>query len=490
MSSWTNRIHRDDLAQTVSAFDAARRANEQFRHEHRIVRAGDGEERWISMTGLFHPDDSGGHTRFIGVMLDITDRRRADAERNDLLERESSARRAAEEAARLKDQFLATLSHELRTPMSAVLGWLHLLRSGKLEPDQRSKALETIERNARLQNQLINDLLDVSRIITGQLRVERDRIYPAVILESAIQSVRPQATAHNVAIELGLPADLQLVWGDPTRLQQVVTNLLVNAIKFSRDGGTIEVVMRAARDHVEITITDHGEGIPPDVLPHIFERFRQADGSITREHGGMGLGLAIARHILDLHGGTVTAKSDGRGHGATFTLTLPTLSDARTPPAADSHDEGDAPPIDNCLAGIHVLAVDDDASALAMLSSMLELGGARVTPARNVDEAIARYRTQRDIAVLLSDIGMPRRDGYELIATLRREFGDRADRLSAIAVSGYARDEDQARALRAGFDAHLAKPFGMRTLFELIARLESERRDAPAAPVDPATAKS
>ena len=487
MTGWTNRIHRDDLAATMSAFDAAQRANAQFRQEHRIIRASDGEERWISTTGLFYPDDTGGHNRFIGVMLDVTDRRRADAERNELLERESSARRAAEDAARVKDQFLATLSHELRTPMSAVLGWLHLLRSGKLQPDQRAKALETIERNARLQNQLINDLLDVSRIITGQLRIDRDRIYPSVILESAIQSVRPQASARQITIDVMLPEDLLLVWGDPTRLQQVVTNLLVNAIKFSRENGSIEVVLRSLAKAVQITITDHGEGIAPDALRYIFERFRQADGSITRAHGGMGLGLAIARHILDLHGGTVTATSEGRGRGATFTVTLPALDEPALASAlAQPGDEDVELPLENPLVGIHALTVDDDANSLGMLGSMLELTGARVTPAGSVDEAVALYRAHADVAVLLSDIGMPKRDGYDLIGTLRREFPNRADALIAIAISGYARDEDHARALRAGFDAHLAKPFGMRTLFELIARLVGERREAGAQPEDPA----
>jgi PAS domain S-box-containing protein len=471
----TDRIHPDDAAEMMRRFEAARRDNLPFRHECRILRADDGAERWLAATGQFHVDESGERTRFIGIMLDVTDRRRADVERNDLLQRESAARRAAEDAARLKDQFLATLSHELRTPMSAVLGWLHLLRSGRLKSDQEVQALETIERNARLQNQLINDLLDVSRIITGQLRIERDKTFPSMILESAIDTVEPQASARRVAINLALPPDSVIVWGDPSRLQQVFTNLLVNAIKFSPTDSSIDVTMRCAGDNVEIRFVDHGEGIAAEMLPVIFERFRQADGSITRRHGGMGLGLAIARHILDLHGGSVVAESAGPGQGASFIVTLPRLADTpRAPRSAAAAAQPDA--ADDRLLGIHVLAVDDDANALGMLASMLELGGATVSMASSAADALDTFRQKPDIAVLLSDIGMPDRDGYDLVESLRRDFPDRADGITAVAITGYARDEDHARALRAGFDAHLAKPFGMDELFDAIADLVRERQ--------------
>jgi len=409
-------------------------------------------------------------------MLDITERRRADVERNELLQRESNARRAAEDAARLKDQFLATLSHELRTPMSAVLGWLHLLRSGKLKAEQEAQALETIERNARLQNQLINDLLDVSRIITGQLRIERDKASPAAILESAIDTVRPQASARRVAINVALPAESPVVWGDSSRLQQVFINLLVNAIKFSPGDGAIDVAMDCAGNDVEIRFIDHGDGIAPDMMPVIFERFRQADGSITRKHGGMGLGLAIARHIMDLHGGSVTAESAGLGQGATFTVRLPRLNEAAAMTRSDARQPAAPEASDGRLIGIHVLAVDDDANALGMLASMLELGGATVSKANSAAEAIEQFRRQSDIAVVLSDIGMPDRDGYDLIESLRRDFAERAERVAAVAITGYARDEDHARALHAGFDAHLAKPFGMDELFDAIVGLVRNRQ--------------
>ena len=477
IAQWIERIHPEDRSETLRAFDDARLRQGQFRHEHRIIREADGEERWLAATGLFHADETGQRTRFIGVMLDITEQRRADAERNDLLRRESMARLAAEDAARLKDQFLATLSHELRTPMSSVLGWLHLVRSGRLPPEKHEQALETIERNARLQNQLINDLLDVSRIITGQLRIEPERVVPSAILAAAIDTVRLQASTRQIAIRLSVDDDCAAVWGDPSRLQQVFTNLLVNAIKFSPSESEIDVTLRCTDDRVRITITDCGEGIAPEMLPLIFERFRQVDGSITRRHGGMGLGLAIARHILDLHGGSVVAESPGVGHGATFTVDLPRLSEKGPKDVPAGHiDAAAANATSSPLQGLHALAVDDDPSALAMLVSMLELGGATVSSAQSADEAVVQFRANPAIDVLLSDIGMPGRDGYDLIASLRRDFADRAARVPALALTGYARDEDQVRALHAGYDAHLAKPFGMDALFDVMVRLVRENR--------------
>ena len=476
IQQWKDRIHPDDYPATLRAFEHAHRTQSQFRHEYRIVRAIDGQERWVRSTGLTHADETGARRRFVGVMLDITEEKRADAERNDLLRRESRARLAAEDAARLKDQFLATLSHELRTPMSSVLGWLHLVRSGGLPPEKHAQALETIERNARLQNQLINDLLDVSRIITGQLRIECERIMPSGILTAAIDTVRPQAAARQILVRLSVQDEGAIVWGDPSRMQQVFTNLLVNAIKFSPAGSYIDVALRCTRDRVEVTVTDRGEGIAPDMLPLIFDRFRQADGSITRKHGGMGLGLAIARHILDLHGGSVVAESAGIGHGARFTVVLPRLGATDSTGPAPGRDAIVQPAMRNPLRGLHALAVDDDANALAMLVSILELGGAHVTTARGADEAISKFRGNPAIDVVLSDIGMPGRDGYDLMRSLRSDFGARGSDFAAIALTGYARDEDQVRALHAGYDAHLAKPYAMNALFDLIVQLAPQRQ--------------
>jgi CheY-like chemotaxis protein len=365
------------------------------------------------------------------------------------------------------------MSHELRTPLNAIIGWTSIAQSQWADPATVQRALTVIARNGEQQARLINDLLDVSRIITGRLRLERDHVYPSVVVDAAIESVRPQADARTIDIRADLGNTAITVFGDPMRLQQVVSNLLVNAIKFSPDGGVIDVSMRVHDDTVEIAIADRGEGIAADMLPLIFERFRQADGSITRRHGGMGLGLAIARHILDLHGGTIAAQSGGPGRGATFTITLPAETE-RYQSSANVAEAGEMQP-DNRLAGLHVLAVDDDPNALSMLGSMLELGGARVTTAQSAAAALAAFAANADIATLLSDIGMPVHDGYELVARLRREHPARMTATPAIAVSGYARDEDNARALRAGFDAHIAKPFGMNALFDLIVRLVRER---------------
>ena len=266
------------------------------------------------------------------------------------------------------------------------------------------------------------------------------------------------------------------VVADSTQLQQVFINLLVNAIKFSPGDGAIDVAMDCAGNDVEIRFIDHGDGIAPDMMPVIFERFRQADGSITRKHGGMGLGLAIARHIMDLHGGSVTAESAGLGQGATFTVRLPRLNEAAAMTRSDARQPAAPEASDGRLIGIHVLAVDDDANALGMLASMLELGGATVSKANSAAEAIEQFRRQSDIAVVLSDIGMPDRDGYDLIESLRRDFAERAERVAAVAITGYARDEDHARALHAGFDAHLAKPFGMDELFDAIVGLVRNRQ--------------
>jgi CheY-like chemotaxis protein len=279
-----------------------------------------------------------------------------------------------------------------------------------------------------------------------------------------------------VTVAASLPETAPIVWADPLRLQQVFSNLLVNAVKFSPNGSQIDVTLHSTGDVVEVVFVDRGEGIAPEMLPLIFERFRQVDGSITRKHGGMGLGLAIARHIMHLHGGAVTAASEGLGRGATFTVTLPALAERITAGGVETQADADAPaPPESPLAGIHVLAVDDDRNALGMLASMLELGGAKVSVAPSADAAVASYAGNPDIDVLLSDIGMPGRDGYDLIATLRREFAERTKPLAAIAISGYARDEDHTRALRAGFDAHVAKPFGMKALFDVITRTVHQR---------------
>jgi CheY-like chemotaxis protein len=361
--------------------------------------------------------------------------------------------------------------------MSAVLGWLQLLRSGRLEPAQAQKAMETIENNAQLQNQLINDMLDVSRIVTGNLRFDVERVDVRRVLESTLASVGPAAEEKSIILAAELPPAGVATQGNAARLQQVFTNVIGNAVKFSPPGGRVEVRAAVHGDRLQATISDQGEGIEAAALPYIFDLFRQADGSITRNHGGLGLGLAIARHLLDLHGGTIRGDSAGPGRGATFTIELPIA------PSSAGSENGDERPAQAAargtaaaLAGARILVVDDDLASLEMMQHMLALEGAEVHVAADVDEAFARFAGDEHIEVLISDIGMPHRDGYNLIASLRRDFPERAARLVAIAVSGYARSEDRIRALSAGYSLHVAKPFDVAFLIEAIANL---RRAAP-----------
>jgi PAS domain S-box-containing protein len=466
---WIERIHRDDRPRVEAALQAAIAGGTLFQCEHRILRANDGEERWLAPLGNVQPDAQGRLARVIGVVMDVTPRKRLEARREELLAHESTARSEAETAARLKDQFLATLSHELRTPMSAVLGWLQLLRSGRLDAVQTQHALDTIERNARLQNQLINDMLDVSRIVTGRLRLDFTPLAARPLLESALASVRPLAEAKQLTIDTELPPPGAAVEADGSRMEQVFTNVLANAIKFSQPGGRVKVVCAVKGKVLEVVVSDEGEGIAPEALPHIFELFRQADGSFTRSHGGLGLGLAIVRHLLDLHGGSVRAHSDGPGNGASFVIELPLTSmsardTAQTVP-------GPAPDVHGCpLQGASILVVDDDPGAVEMVRRMLMLEGARVITASGAEEARQAYAHDPGIDIVISDIGMPQRDGYDLIRTLRHEFPGRGAPI-AVAISGYARSEDRERALEAGFDLHVSKPFDMQALSASLAHL-------------------
>jgi PAS domain S-box-containing protein len=465
---WRARIHPEDRSRVEAAVEQAREAHQLLQCEFRVTRADTNEVRWLAMRGNVQPDAYRPGDRLLGVAIDITARKQLDARRESLLEREYMARTQAEEAARVKDQFLATLSHELRTPLSAVLGWMQLLRGGRLDPAQSRKALETIEHNARLQQQLINDMLDVSRIVTGQLRLDLVSVGVRGVLEASVASVRPQADEKDIALSVALPDDTT-VRADAARLQQVFTNLLGNAIKFSPCGSRVELDAQVASGRLQVRVRDEGAGIAPESVPYIFDVFRQADGSITRQHGGLGLGLAIARHILDQHGGSIRAASAGPGRGATFTVDLPLAASPAPEPPQLPHAFPRAAP--QTLAGACVLVVEDDPDSRALLCEMLALEGAAAHAAANADEAMALFRAQPAIDVVLSDIGMPGRDGYELIATLRRDFPERMEKVTALAVSGYARSEDRERSLLAGYHAHIAKPFEVVTLSSTIARL-------------------
>jgi CheY-like chemotaxis protein len=383
--------------------------------------------------------------------------------------------REAQESSRLKDEFLATVSHELRTPLTAILGWAHMLRTGQFNDESARRAFETVERNARAQAQLIDDLLDVSRIVTGKLRIDVRPVDPHSFIEAAVEAVRPGAEAKGVRLQKVLDTGAVSVSGDPVRLQQIVWNLLSNAIKFTPRGGRVQVRLERVNSHVEVAVSDTGSGIPAEFLPHVFDRFRQADQKTTRQHGGMGLGLAIVRHLVELHGGTVRAESAGEGQGAIFTVLLPVA------PVYNAEDEGGRvhPAARNTLPnfdlfdrldGLKILVVDDEPDTRDLLKAGLGQCGAEVTAAASAAEAFeAIEKSAPDL--LISDIGMPGEDGYELMRRVRRLPPEAGGRVPAIALTAYARVEDRMHALRAGYQMHVPKPVELAELAAVAASL-------------------
>jgi len=395
----------------------------------------------------------------------------------------SRAKQQAEEANRMKDEFLATLSHELRTPLNAILGWAQVLRMGKLDEAASARALETIERNARAQAQLIADLLDVSRIITGKLRLDFQPVELRRIVEAALDSVRPAADAKGIRLSVTLGVLASPVLGDSDRLQQVVWNLLSNAIKFTPREGAVEVRLCQTGASAEVRVSDTGAGIRPDFLPYVFDRFRQAEGAITRTHGGLGLGLSIVRHLVELHGGTVEVESEGEGQGACFTVSLPVRTalsgckaggTAGEPQLVEGMDAwGDSWGDRELLRGLRVLVVEDEDDTRDLLVTTLEQCGAEVTAAASVAAALERLDEQVP-DVLVSDLAMPEEDGYSLIRRVRARPSERGGEVPAAALTSYARAEDRARALAAGFQMHVPKPIDPSALVRMIADLAAK----------------
>lgn len=384
--------------------------------------------------------------------------------------------KAASDASLAKDEFLAVVSHELRTPLNAILGWVHMLRDDSVPPERRAHALETIERNARAQNQLIDDLLDISRIVAGKLRLDVSPVDLQSVIERAIETVRPAAAAKNISLKPPLNADATSVVGDADRLQQVVWNLLSNAVKFSPKGSEVEIVLRRHESNVELVVRDRGQGIEAEFLPHVFERFRQADASSARGKGGLGLGLAIVRNLVELHGGSIRAESDGAGHGATFTVSLP-ISPLRLPsfvrpPAL--HLTAVAPHLKypSEVEGLDVLVVDDEADARELLSALLARCKMRITTAATVAEALALVQSNRP-DIVISDIGMPEEDGYALIKQLRALAPEDGGRTPAVALTAFARTEERTKALVSGFNMHVPKPVEPAELLAVLASLAS-----------------
>jgi PAS domain S-box-containing protein len=429
---------------------------------------------------------------------DITDQRRAEAalrdetrmletaadERKRLLDSERLARADAERASAMKDEFLATLSHELRTPLNAILGWSKILCMPGVSPVDFQRGLEVVERNARMQAQLIEGLLDMSRITSGKISLEIRAVSLVAVIEAALETVRPAAQAKGVVLTSTLDAPTGPVPGDPNRLQQVVGNLLSNAIKFTEKGGRVQVALRRVNSSFQIAVTDTGIGIAPAFLPHVFDRFRQADSSNTRAAGGLGLGLAIVKHLVELHGGTVRAESAGRGEGTTFMIELPLVETVTEAEATGERRRSDGAPAVAAefrrmdLTGVKVLVVDDNADARMLIQRMLEGCGASVTTAATVADAMFAVEHGRP-HVLVSDVAMPEMDGYELLRRIRALGQSRGGGVPAIALTAFARSEDRTRALRAGFLHHVAKPLEPSELVATVASVVG-RTGAPA----------
>jgi PAS domain S-box-containing protein len=395
------------------------------------------------------------------------ERKRAEEKLAHLLVRERAARADAEKANRLKDEFLATLSHELRTPLNAVIGWSRMLKSGRLDPESCLHAMEVIERNAWAQKQIIEDILDVSRVITGKLQLNLAPVDLVAVVEAALDAVRPALEAKDIHVEMEYQERLRIIAGDADRLQQVVWNLLSNASKFTPAGGTVVVRVSQDETYAAVEISDTGPGIAPEFLPHVFERFRQADGSTTRTHGGLGLGLAIVRHLVELHGGLIGVENVTSGSGAVFTVKLPLPSTAltlETPPATGAFEDNLT---DIDLAGVRILVVEDDLDALDLITIDLTEHGAKVRGAGSAADALQMLKTE-PFDLLISDIGMAGTDGYNLIKQVRNQEVDNGGQIPAIALTAYARTQDRIRAIAAGYNTHVAKPVEIRELVTVV----------------------
>ena len=462
--TFLSAVHKDDREGVDLAVKRALDpgANKVFDVEYRALGVDDGVLRWIAARAqaIGH---HGRTVRLIGTFLDVTARKETEHERALLLAREQAARAEAESASRAKDEFLATVSHELRNPLNAILGWSRvLLEEGDvLEPARFQRGLEVIARNAKAQVQLVEDILEVSRIVTGKLRLTTGPVDLRAVVDAAVETVRNAAQAKGVMLDARFDDGIGVVEADEDRVQQILWNLLTNAVKFTPAGGRVRIATARDGDAVRITVEDTGEGIEPSFLPHVFERFRQADGSMTRAHGGLGLGLAIVHHLVELHGGNVVAESDGLGKGSRFEVKLPLKASrkaapSRTPPP---HAGGAAPEpsAGSPLKGKHVLVLDDEEDMRDLIGMILEHAGARVRRVRTVEDALRAMAAQPpDIAV--SDLSMPGEDGFDFVRRVRSAADARIRDTKLVAMTAYARAEDRHRVLEAGFDRHVAKP--------------------------------
>jgi signal transduction histidine kinase/ActR/RegA family two-component response regulator len=484
---WKKQVHPDDLP---GAKDMVRRSladpDTPYSFEYRIIRP-DGSVRWIYAKGSTIRDESGRPVRMIGINMDMTDRKQAEAERERLLAEEKRLREAAEAATLAKDEFLAVVSHEMRSPLNAVLGYARLARAKSHDAAAVARNCEVIERHARMQQKLIEDLLDTARVISGKLRLDVAPADLRLVLEEAVEVMRPAAEAKQIELATRFGRTPKQLLCDAARLRQVVWNLLQNAIKFTPEGGRVELRMRRAGQRIRLIVSDTGCGIAPDFLPAVFDRFSQGDMSRTRRHGGLGLGLALARQLVEMHGGTIEAVSEGAGKGATFTVTLPlgapqVASDPQpAQPIAEISAGPEAIPLKDLprLDGVRVLVVDDQDEARLMIAQSLGERGAVVTAAASGREALALIEGAAFDA-LVCDIAMPEMDGYEVIGRLRA-LGASPElsylsRLPAIAMTALARPEDRMQSLTAGFQMHVAKPVELAELIMVVAALIRDRQ--------------
>ncbi len=476
LPEWTyemflNHILPEDKEMVAENFRIGLENGTDLDIETRIRRA-DGEIRWIWVRGQVL-GEGGILAQMLGTVADITTRKEAEKEREELHNREKIARKEAEIANRMRDEFLATVSHELRAPLNSILGWGRILEKGNVDAKTTEKAISTIVRNAESQNRLIEDLLDVSRIISGKLRLEVISVKPINIVETAIETIQPAAQAKGITLEIKETSDVSHISGDPNRLQQVIWNLLSNAIKFTPNGGKVSVEIKRTNGDAEISVKDTGVGINPEFLPHVFERFRQADASSIRKFGGLGLGLAIVRHLIEMHGGTVRAESAGENKGSSFIIRLPVIT-APTKEESEIREtlnQKNQTSIETLkLDGLLILIVDDDEDTRQLLTQSLAFHGASVISADSAENALTQLE-EKNPDVLVSDIGMPDEDGYSLIRRVRVLPNEQHRNIPAIALTGFARAQDRMRALSAGFQNHVSKPVEPDELATVIASL-------------------
>lgn len=462
-------VHPDDRDLVSDLLGEAINGDKSFEVEYRLVWR-DGSIHWVRTSGQAIYDPPGKPLRMVGVTLDITERRLQDEERDLLLAREQQARRDAESANQAKDRFLAMVSHELRTPLSAIIGWTHLIKSRKVSPEMAAKAIDVIERNATHQARMIEDLLDFSRIVAGNLRLRVERVRLKDIIQHVIDSVTLAAEDASVTMTCDVRPKNLHVEGDSMRLKQVVYNLVSNSLKFTPEGGTIAITVRSDGSFARIQVIDSGAGIAADFLPHVFERFRQADKTASKQHGGLGLGLAIVKQVVELHGGRVAAFSAGPNRGSTFTIEIPLANGVGQAFQQEIADAMQDERLTDSLSGLRILLVDDEVTVRKILKAFLENQGAEVRPSATAGEAMEELE-QWTPHVLLSDIGMPNEDGLSLISRVRVMESASARQVLAIALTAHMRDADRLKALAAGYHVFVPKSVKPAELVHTIATL-------------------